>query len=296
VKEKGGSSVKVLVTGAQGQLGRDLVACSQGMDHVKGYSRQELDITQLHQVREQVQAYQPDVIIHAAAYTNVDQAESEPDRAYAVNAWGTRNVALAAQEVGAKMIYISSDYVFSGQGSEPYVEFDRPAPKSIYGKSKLAGEELTRCLCHKHFIVRTSWVFGKYGHNFVKTMVKLGQKQTEISVVSDQIGSPTYTVDLAIFLMQVAKSECYGTYHVSNQGSCSWYEFAETIFAEYQLNVKVIPITTKDFPRPAPRPAYSVMDHMAIRLHDFQLLRHWRDALHAYRLDCNEAKEESYDS
>ena len=288
--------MKVLVTGAQGQLGQDLVACSQDMDHVKGYSRQELDITQLDQVRAQVQAYQPDVIIHAAAYTNVDQAESEPDQAYAVNAWGTRNVALAAQEIGAKMVYISSDYVFSGKGSEPYVEFDRPDPQSVYGKSKLAGEELTRCLCHKHFIVRTSWVFGKSGHNFVKTMIQLGQKQTEVSFVTDQIGSPTYTVDLALFLMQLAKSECYGIYHASNQGSCSWYEFAEAIFAEFQQKVKVVPITTQDFPRPAPRPVYSVMDHMAIRLQDFQLLRHWRDALHAYRLDCMAIKEESYDS
>lgn len=283
--------MKVLVTGAQGQLGRDLVALSQGMAHVQGYSRQELDITQLHQVREQIQAYQPDVIIHTAAYTNVDRAESEPDQAYAVNAWGTRNVALVAQEIGAKMIYISSDYVFSGQGNKPYIEFDRPAPTSVYGKSKLAGEELTRSLCPKHFIVRTSWVFGKYGHNFVKTMLKLGQKQSEISVVSDQIGSPTYTVDLAQFLMQLAKSEYYGTYHVSNQGYCSWYDFAEAIFAKYQQDVKVISITTKDFPRPAPRPTYSVMDHMAIRLQGFQLLRHWRDALHAYHLDCMATKE-----
>lgn len=275
--------MKILVTGANGQLGRELVLLPATRDtEITGFGRKELDITDLEQCRSMLRSHQPDAVIHCAAYTKVDQAESEPDEAYRVNAYGTRNAVLAAEEVGAKFVYISTDYVFDGRADKPYREYDRTDPQTVYGRSKLAGEQLVQSLSSRYFIVRTSWVYGKHGANFVKTMLKLAEERDSLKVVHDQIGSPTYTLDLARFLLELVKTDYYGIYHASNSGACSWYEFAKAIFEEKGLNVQVEPCTTAEFPRPAPRPAYSVLDHGAIRAHGFEPLRPWREALRHY--------------
>ncbi|MBB5356070.1 dTDP-4-dehydrorhamnose reductase [Anoxybacillus mongoliensis] len=275
--------MKVVVTGAKGQLGTDLVhlLANQGYE-VYGYGREELDITNSDQVKQVTSEVRPDVVIHTAAYTKVDLAESEPDQAFLINAYGTRNVAAASEAVGAKLVYISTDYVFDGMATTPYNEFTPTNPLSVYGKSKLAGEQFVRDLHSKFFIVRTSWVYGKHGDNFVKTMLKLAKERDELMVVNDQIGCPTYTVDLANCILQLIQTEKYGVYHVSNSGHCSWYEFAKAIFEEADIEVKVNPCTTKEFPRPAPRPMYSVFEHMALRLNGFKVMPNWRDSLRIF--------------
>lgn len=284
--------MRVLVTGANGQLGRDVVQCFRGSGHeVEGLGRAKLDITDLDQCFDIMSKCRPEAVIHCAAYTAVDAAESDADGAYLVNAIGTRNIALAAERVGAKLIYISTDYVFNGNADRPYSEYDPTDPKTVYGQSKLAGEQMVRDFCSKWFIVRTSWVFGLNGSNFVKTMLRLGQEKPVLQVVHDQKGSPTYTVDLAHFLLQLLPTEKYGTYHASNSGSCTWYEFTEAIFegAREQIGLtitaKLEPCTTAQFPRPAPRPAFSVMDHLAIRINQLQDLPHWRDGLKQFMVD-----------
>jgi len=281
--------VKVVVTGAGGQLGIDIVRLltDRGIE-VVGYGRSELDVTDLASVREALTQSKPDVIIHAAAYTKVDQAESDEDQAYRVNAYGTRNVAIAAEEIGAKVCYISTDYVFDGTSSKPYQEYDRTNPLGVYGHSKLAGEELVKTLSSRYYIVRTAWVYGRNGQNFVKTMLRLAEERDEVNVVTDQVGSPTYTEDLAAFLIDLVQTDYYGIYHATNSGSCSWYEFAKAIFEESGVDVRVNPITSLEFPRPAPRPSYSVLDHMSIRANGFQDLRHWREGLKQYIQDSRE--------
>lgn len=281
--------MKVVVTGAGGQLGIDIVRLltDRGIE-VVGYGRSELDVTDLASVREALTQSKPDVIIHAAAYTKVDQAESDEDQAYRVNAYGTRNVAIAAEEIGAKVCYISTDYVFDGTSSKPYQEYDRTNPLGVYGHSKLAGEELVKTLSSRYYIVRTAWVYGRNGQNFVKTMLRLAEERDEVNVVTDQVGSPTYTEDLAAFLIDLVQTDYYGIYHATNSGSCSWYEFAKAIFEESGVDVRVNPITSLEFPRPAPRPSYSVLDHMSIRANGFQDLRHWREGLKQYIQDSRE--------
>lgn len=280
--------MKILVTGSRGQLGQDVVKACNSLDTVLALGREELDITNFDHVINQVQSFQPDVIVHCAAYTAVDQAESNEDQAYQVNAMGTRNIAVAAEKVGAKLCYISTDYVFDGTSNKPYVEFDLTNPQTVYGRSKLAGEQLVQSLSTKFFIVRTSWVFGKYGNNFVKTMLKYGKEKGHLKVVHDQVGSPTYTVDLAAFLLQLIQTEKYGIYHASNTGSCSWYEFTREIVSLANIPADVTPCTTEEFPRPAPRPAYSVLDHMAIRTNGFNELPHWQDALRRFLEEIGE--------
>ncbi|WP_068779052.1 dTDP-4-dehydrorhamnose reductase [Paenibacillus sp. GM2] len=281
--------MKILVTGAAGQLGRDVVALFEQQSFaVLPCDRKSLDITDSDACLKRVEEFRPDVIIHCAAYTAVDQAETDINLAYEVNAVGTRNLVVAAEEVGAKFGYISTDYVFDGQSTKGYHEYDNTNPQSIYGKSKRAGEVLVQSLSSAYFIVRTSWVYGLHGNNFVKTMLRLGQDKQILNVVDDQKGSPTYTVDLAKFLLELVQTEKYGIYHASNSGECTWYEFAKAIFAEAgsisnkEYNVQVIPCTSEEFPRPAPRPANSVMEHLSIRTNGLQDMRHWREGLKAF--------------
>ena len=184
-----------------------------------------------------------------------------------------------AEKFSAKFVYLSTDYVFDGQKGTPYSELDPTNPQSVYGQSKWAGEEFVLSLSSKYFIVRTSWVYEKHGANFVKTMLKLGSVGKPFKVVDDQFGSPTYTVDLARFLLQLIETERYGIYHATNSGSCSWYEFAKKIFEVAEMQVELSPCTTADFPRPAPRPAYSVLEHAEIKLNGFQDLRPWQEGL-----------------
>lgn len=290
--------MKVLVTGANGQLGQDVSRVLTDAGHeVIGCGRAELDITSMEQCGQIISADNPDIIIHCAAYTAVDEAESDTDGAYLVNAIGTRNIAVSAEKIGATVVYISTDYVFNGTSETAYVEYDDTDPQTVYGRSKLAGEQMIRDFCSKWFIVRTSWVFGLHGNNFVKTMLRLGQEKPLLKVVNDQKGSPTYTVDLAYFLLNLISTEKYGLYHASNRGSCTWYEFTEAIFEEarVQLGLEITallePCTTAEFPRPAPRPANSTMDHLAIRLNQFEDLPHWREGLKQFMLDMKQRPE-----
>ncbi|MEB3103756.1 dTDP-4-dehydrorhamnose reductase [Ferviditalea candida] len=271
--------MKIVVTGAGGQLGQDLVRIMNEQHEVFGLTRNELDIKDLQQTQSVIESIRPDAIVHAAAYTAVDLAEDEETEAYQVNAFGSRNIALAAEQVGAKICYISTDYVFDGQAATPYREYDNTNPAGVYGKSKRAGEDLVKTLSSRYFIVRTSWVYGKHGNNFVKTMLKLAKEKDSLKVVHDQVGSPTYTVDLSYFIKELIETEKYGIYHASNTGTCSWFEFAKAIFEESSIKVNVQPCTTEEFPRPAPRPKYSVLDHLSIRANGFQDFRHWREAL-----------------
>ena len=212
-------------------------------------------------MRQVVQEISPHIIIHCAAYTKVDQAEKERDLAYRINAIGARNVAVASQLVEAKLVYISTDYVFQGDRPEGYDEFHNPAPINIYGASKYAGEQFVKELHNKYFIVRTSWLYGKYGNNFVKTMMRLGKEREEVSVVADQIGSPTYVADLNVMINKLIHTSLYGTYHVSNRGSCSWFEFAKKIFSYANMKVDVLPVSTEEFGSAAARPKYSIFQH-----------------------------------
>lgn len=278
--------MKVLVTGAAGQLGADVVSALQTAGHVVfPCDRDTLDITDSEACLEKIQEYKPEAVIHCAAYTAVDQAEQEVDTAYAVNAVGTRNMVLASERVGAKFCYISTDYVFDGMSEMPYHEYDNTNPQSIYGKSKRAGEMLVQNLSSAFFIVRTSWVYGLHGKNFVNTMLRLGEQQSSLKVVNDQKGSPTYTVDLAEFLVELIQTEKYGIYHASNTGTCTWFEFAQAIFSEARdifgrdFTVQVNPCTTEEFPLPAPRPRNSVLEHISISTNGLNDLRPWREGL-----------------
>ncbi|MBB6635103.1 dTDP-4-dehydrorhamnose reductase [Cohnella thailandensis] len=271
---------RVAVTGAGGMLGIDMVkALEPHAEQVLAWDRAALDVTDLDAVLAMFGETRPEAVVHAAAYTKVDQAEAEPELAFKVNATGTRNVALAANKNGAKMAYVSTDYVFPGMGEKPYYEYQETRPINVYGQSKRAGEWLAAGLLSKLFIIRTSWLYGENGSNFVKTMLKLAEKGDPIRVVGDQIGSPTYTVDLAETIVRLLETEKYGTYHVSNSGSCSWFEFAEKIFELTGLAVDLSAVTSDQFKRPAPRPAYSVLDHSELISNGFPPMRAWEAAL-----------------
>jgi dTDP-4-dehydrorhamnose reductase len=280
--------MKLLITGAKGQLGQDLVRQLGGEFEVVGFGRDRLDITSPEQVEAVMQDVRPDAVIHAAAYTAVDKAETDEEQAYLVNAFGTRNIAVAAEKVGAKVCYISTDYVFDGSGTKPYREYDNTNPLSVYGQSKRAGEVLVQGLSTRWFIVRTAWVYGLYGQNFVRTMLKMASERDSLKVVYDQVGSPTYTVDLARFLGELIRTEKYGIYHATNSGHCSWYEFAKAIFEESGVTIHVEPCTTEEFPRPAARPKFSVMEHLAIRANGLNDLRPWREGLRAFLRELRE--------
>jgi len=273
----------VLVTGVNGQLGHDVVKELTKKGHeAHGTDRNTLDITNETDVHSYVGKVKPDAIIHCAAYTNVDQAETDRDSAYQVNALGTKYLAQAAKEMKAKMVLVSTDYVFNGSATEPY-EVDQPTePLGVYGETKLAGEQFLANSLEQYFIVRTAWVYGINGHNFVKTMLRLGEERGEVGVVHDQVGSPTYTVDLAALLVELIETEKYGVYHATNSGVCSWYDFAVEIFKQAGLNVNVNPLTSEQYPRPAARPKYSVLSKKKMEAQGFTALRDWKEALSAY--------------
>lgn len=271
--------MKVVVTGAGGQLGVDLVSILRQKHEVFGLNRHQLDVANNDECDRVITSIQPDVIIHCAAYTAVDLAETRTDQAYLVNGIGTRNIAAVADKVGARVCYISTDYVFDGTNTIPYKEYDQTNPLSVYGKSKRDGEQFVQALCSKYYIVRTSWMFGLHGNNFVKTMLELSNDNQSIRVVDDQYGSPTYTLDLSYFVLELIASEKYGIYHATNSGHCSRYEFATAIFEEYGKLPRLESCATSDLPGIAPRPRYSVLDNTSIRINGFNQLRHWREAL-----------------
>lgn len=275
--------MRILVTGASGQLGYDVERELErrGIEHL-GTSSRELDITDRAAVEHLMQSYRPDAVVHCAAYTKVDLAEDEPERCWAVNADGTRNMAAACRKTGAKLLYISTDYVFPGTGERSYETGDPTGPVNTYGRSKLAGELAVQSLLEKYFIVRISWVFGKNGNNFVKTMLRLAETKAELSVVCDQIGSPTYTADLAPLLCDMVQTERYGVYHATNEGTCAWSEFAEAIFELAGRQVVVHPIPTSAYPTRAARPLNSRMSKECLHSNGFQELPEWKNALARY--------------
>jgi len=275
--------MRVLVTGAAGQLGRELV--HELADHdVVGASHTQLDVSERDAVFDAVLTARPDVVVHAAAWTDVDGCETDTDRAWRVNSLATRHVAGAARLVGARVCYISTDYVFPGDvpaggDRRPYTEWDQPGPRSMYGRSKLGGEHE---LGAEDTVVRTSWVCGRHGSNFVKTMLRLGAERDEITVVDDQHGCPTFATDLAAMVRRLVVARLPGTFHVTNQGPTTWYQFARDTLDAAGLDAgKVRPVATADLdpPRPAPRPAWSVLDNAALRLSGMPLLAHHREPL-----------------
>ncbi len=249
--------MKVLVVGASGQLGHALQDALRHQD-VIAWNFDTLDITQRIQTSRAISEVSPDVVINAAAFTNVDQAESDRASAYRVNAVGPQNLACATDALGIPLVHISTDYVFDGTKIEPYHEFDQPQPRSIYGKSKLAGEEAVRACTRQHFIVRTAWLYHTIGKNFPKMICQLAGK-SEVRVVSDQRGSPTFAPHLAQAIAQLIMTHHYGTYHLAGTGGTSWFELTQALFAHLGITAQVVPVLTTDFPRPAPRPANSVL-------------------------------------
>ncbi len=275
--------MKVLVTGVGGQLGYDVMRelHKRGIDCC-GADRVEFDITDYNATHKFITAYAPDAVIHCSAYTAVDKAEDEPELCRTVNAGGTENIAKVCQEIDAKMLYISTDYVFSGNGEAFYNVNDSTAPQNVYGQTKLEGELAVQRLVQKYFIVRISWVFGINGNNFIKTMLRLAETHKELGVVADQIGSPTYTADLAVLLVDMVQTDKYGTYHATNEGVCSWADFAEKIFATAGVEVKVNRIVSEAYPTKAKRPKNSRLSKAKLVQQGFGLLPSWQNAVERY--------------
>ena len=275
--------MKVLVTGVNGQLGWDVVRLLERRGiPCRGVDIQDFDLLDGPAAKAYVQEYEPDVIVHCAAYTAVDKAESEPEKCAAVNGDGTMNMVRAALSVGAKMVYISTDYVFSGEGEEPWEVDAAYEPKNVYGLSKVQGEIAVRSLMKRYFLLRTSWVYGVHGKNFVRTMLKLGQEKSEVRVVDDQIGSPTYSADLARVICDLIPTEKYGIYHVTNEGYMSWAHFAELIMAGGNLPCRVLPVTTAEYAAPARRPLNSRPSNKALQKAGIAPMPTVEDALGRY--------------
>lgn len=271
------------MTGVNGQLGHDVMGelARRGMD-AAGVDIEDMDITDRAGVAGVIKAAAPDAVIHCAAYTAVDAAEDNEELCRRVNAGGPRNIAAVCRELDIKMVYISTDYVFSGDGERPWEPEDERAPQSVYGQTKYEGELAVQELLDKYFIVRIAWAFGINGNNFVKTMLKLAENHDTVRVVNDQFGSPTYTYDLARLLVDMVLTEKYGVYHATNEGNCSWYEFACAIFEEAGLPVKVVPVSTAEYGAKAKRPANSRMNKDKLTQMGFEKLPPWRDALKRY--------------
>ncbi|PHF06147.1 dTDP-4-dehydrorhamnose reductase [Bacillus wiedmannii] len=275
--------MKILVTGYNGQLGYDVVKRGekQGLE-MQGIGIEDLDITNEAAVYEFVDKVKPDAIIHCAAYTAVDKSEDDKELCWNVNVEGTKYLATAAKKLNAKFVYISTDYVFDGEGTHTFLETDAPNPVGYYGLTKYEGEKVVRSLIDNNFIVRISWVFGINGNNFIKTMLRLGETRNELNVVGDQIGSPTYTYDLARLLVDMVVTEKYGTYHATNEGFCSWAEFAQEIFEIAGQDVKVNSITTEEYPTRAVRPKNSRMSKQKLIDNGFEPLQDWKKATKHY--------------
>lgn len=275
--------MRVLVTGARGQLGYDL--CKEldhrGIKHL-GIDIAECDLTDSVQVSRVFNDYAPDTVIHCAAFTAVDKAESEPELCRRVNVDATRNIADVCKALNAKMMYISTDYVFSGEGETAF-ETDEPyGPQNVYGQTKADGEQVVQQMLQKFFVVRISWVFGVNGNNFIKTMLRLGKEKSSLNVVSDQIGSPTYTDDLSKLLVDMVLTDKYGIYHATNEGYCSWAEFAQAIMDTASLNCIIKPISTLEYPTPAKRPMNSRLSKRSLDDAGFEHLPSWQNALARY--------------
>ena len=285
--------MRVLVTGAKGQLGSDLL-CELSKRNIEsvGIDIDDLDITNAAATKRVIEKINNDAridaIIHCAAYTAVDAAEDNEALVTKINAEGTKNIAEVAKTFDVAMMYISTDYVFDGEGERPWEPDDKRAPLNVYGMAKYKGELYVEELLKKYFIVRISWVFGLHGNNFIKTMIRLGKERGAVSVVNDQIGSPTYTPDLSRLLVDMIVTDKYGRYHATNEGLCSWYDFAVEIFKQAKLDVAVTPVSSDAFPVKAKRPHNSRMDKSKLTKNGFKLLPPWQDALRRYLLELGE--------
>ncbi len=282
--------MKIFVTGVKGQLGHDVVNELEKRGHqAVGVDVEEMDVTDEAAVRDVITRAAPDAVIHCAAYTAVDAAEDQEDLCRQVNALGTRYVASVCRDLDCRLMYISTDYVFNGQGTRPWEPDDERQPLNVYGQTKYEGELAVEKL-KKYFIVRIAWVFGVNGKNFIKTMLNLGQTKDSLTVVDDQIGSPTYTLDLARLLVDMIETDRYGRYHATNAGLCSWYEFACEIFRQAGMKVKVSPVSSDQYPAKAKRPANSRMDQRKLRENGFEPLPPWQDALGRYLKEIGAGK------
>ena len=302
-------AMKVLITGASGQLGSALCSMLAHDFQVIPATRVEFDITDLTTTRAFIRKTAPRVVVHPAAYTDVDGCETNKEKAFLVNAIGARNVAIATREIEAKLVFISTDYVFDGRKESPYLEYDPPNPLSIYGWSKLLGERLVMQHNPRSFILRISWLYGPQGKNFVETMLSLARTKDELCIVNDQHGTPTFVEDVARQVQTLIQTDSYGLYHATSQGSCTWYEFALEIFkyagykAEVDLNgsvhlvpkiqdlgfntpplrpITVRPVTTAQFPRPAKRPKNSVLENFMLKIQGLDVMPHWKESLRKF--------------
>lgn len=275
--------MKVLVTGVNGQLGYDVVKELEKRGYQAiGVDREQMDLTSTQQIKECIENVNPEAIIHCAAYTAVDKAEDEEELCRRVNAIATKEIAEYAKVLDIPMIYISTDYVFDGTKVGEYTEEDTPNPINVYGKTKYEGEVYIQELLEKYYIVRISWVFGENGNNFIDTMLKLSKDRELLNIINDQIGSPTYTKDLASLLVDMIENDKYGIYHATNEGYCTWYEFANEIFNVSDTNIEVNPIVTSEYPTKAKRPMNSKMNKDKLNINGFIKLREWRYALKDY--------------
>lgn len=272
--------MKVVVTGSEGMLGHDIQRVFSDVELVS-LTYETLDITRLDQVIKSIREIRPDFVVNAAAFTDVDRCESEPELAYLVNGIGARNLAMACEEAGCPIIQISTDYVFDGTKDGAYNEWDETAPINQYGLSKLMGERFVTSLTNRFYVVRTSWLYGKNGKNFVDTIGRLLSERDGIDVVNDQVGSPTLTTDLARKLKEII-GKGYGIYHVTNSGRCSWYDFAVAIASKKGIKKRISPVTSEMFKRPARRPANSVLGHTMLKLEGLAPMRDWKAALDEY--------------
>ncbi len=284
--------MNILITGSKGQLGRELCRCiARKSSEIAPLSDEwssalvcavdidELDISNIKKVRRFIEENNFDAVINCAAYTDVNGCETNQDTAFIVNAIGPRNLAIACEEKDIKLLHVSTDYVFPGEGVVPYREYDVCLPQSVYGKTKLMGEQYVREFCSRYFIIRTSWLYGYDGNNFVHTMKRLGETKDKISVVNDQRGNPTNAADLAHHILELVLTDEYGIYHCTGNGECTWYDFACKIMELYDLKCTVDPCTTEEYPTPAKRPAFSSLDNMMLRLTIGDKMRNWQDAL-----------------
>lgn len=309
--------MKVVITGAGGQLGIELERQLKDRESIQvyGFSKDALDISNKKQVQEVLDKLEPQVVVNCGAYTAVDLCEENEEKAHQINAIGPYQLAVVSEQIGAKLIHISTDYVFGGNfnlpkgldihssielekryemamASHPWTEEDEVAPQNVYGKSKLAGEEAVRAHCKRYFILRTAWLYGE-GNNFVRTMLKLAKTNQEINVVGDQYGTPTYTKDLAAVIINLMQTEYYGTYHATCEGMCSWYDFALEIFKLKEIDVKVNKVTSEEFVRSAKRPKYSVLDNVNLKKLGMNTFRPWQEALEEY-LEIDSAWQEEH--
>jgi len=275
--------MRIVIVGNRGMLGTDLMSAFDRSDALLGLDLPDIDITDPSQCRERIPPFRPDVIISAAALTAVDYCESHSEEAFRVNGQGAGNLAAVAQSISARLVHYSTDYVFDGLKPEPYLEEDSPAPRSVYGKSKLRGEELIRAASPEHLILRTAWLFGRNGKNFIRTILAAARSGKELRVVADQRGSPTYTRDLAECTARMIRAGCRGLYHVTNSGACTWHELAVRALDLASIRpAGIVPVSTEDYPLPAPRPANSVLANTRLVRDGLPPLRPWPEAVRDY--------------